>query len=283
MANLGSGFDALGLALALFLEAAGGAAEEDAFFYQGEGELELGEPGESVLHQAWRAAWSAIGEPAPPLYVEVHNPIPLARGLGSSAAARVAGAALADLESGGKLGRDGVFAVAAELEGHPDNAGASAYGGFVVGVGRPWRAVPLAVPDGLMAAVAVPPFEVPTKGARALLPEAVPRADAVFNLARAALWPAALWSGRWELLKEAARDRLHQARRAELMPGAEAAIEAAYGAGALAAFVAGAGPSVAALFERHKADRVGRALEAYALGGRVFLLEVAEGYTWKAI
>ncbi len=283
VANLGSGFDALGLALALYLEAAGGPAEADGFLYQGEGELRLERPGESLLHRAWRAAWRRIGEAPPPLYVEVFNPIPLARGLGSSAAARVAGAALADLASGGRLGRDGVFAVAAELEGHPDNAGASAYGGLVVGVGRPWRAVSLPVPEALLVAVAVPPFEVPTAAARGLLKGPVAREDAVFNLARAALWPAALAAGRWELLAEAARDRLHQEARASLMPGALEAIEAAQEAGALAAFVGGAGPAVAALLERHKADRVGRALSQYAGEGRVLLLEAAEGYTWKEI
>jgi len=283
VANLGSGFDALGLGLALFLEAHGGPAEADGFAYQGEGELDLESPEQSLIHHAWRAAWAALGEPAPPLFVEVFNPIPLARGLGSSAAARVAGAALADLASGGRLGRDGVFAVAAELEGHPDNAGASAFGGLVVGVGRPWRAVHLPVPDGLLVAVAVPSFEVPTAKARALLDRRVSREDAVFNLARAALWPAALVTGRWDLLAEAAKDRLHQSARAALMPGAEEAIAAAQRAGALAAFVAGAGPAVAALVERHRADRVARALGDYAGDGRVYLLEVAEAYSWKEI
>jgi len=283
VANLGSGYDALGLALSLFLEVEGGRAEADAFAYEGEGDPAPASPSESLLHRAWRRAWEELGEAAPPLTVWVHNPIPLARGLGSSAAAIVAGAALADLESGGRLGRDGVFRVAATLEGHPDNAGASAYGGFVVGVGPPWRALSLSFPEELLTVVAVPPFEVPTERARAVLSPIVSREDAVFNLSRAALWPAALLSGRYELLKEAAQDRLHQPARAPLLPGAEEAIEAAYGAGALAAFVGGAGPAVAAVAPRAKADRVARALDGYAGEGRVLVLEAAGGYTWKAI
>ena len=283
MANLGSGYDALGLALSLFLEVEGAPDEADGLVYEGEGELDLQSPGESLIHRAWRAAWARLGEAAPPLFVRVNNPIPLARGLGSSAAAAVAGAALADRASGGRLGRDGVFAVAAELEGHPDNAGASAYGGFVIGYGSPWRAYSLPFPEGLLLAVAVPPFEVPTDRARALLPERVPREDAVYNLARAALWPAALLTGRYDLLAEAAADRLHQEARLALMPGADQALRSALEAGAFAAFVGGAGPAVAAVVERKKADRVARALWDYAEGGQVLVLEAAGGYTWKEI
>ena len=283
VANLGSGFDALGLALSLWLELEGGASDRDVFDYRGEGEVSPESPGDSLVHRAWRAAWSELGEEAPPLAVRVNNPIPLARGLGSSAAALVGGAALADLESGGRLGRDGVFAVAAELEGHPDNAGASAYGGLVVGVGRPWRAVSLEFPDEIVAVVAVPEFEVPTERARAALPPSVPREDAVFNLARAALWPAALLSRRWDLLAEAAGDRLHQPQRAALMPGAAEAIAAAYRAGALAAFVGGAGPAVAALAPEELVGRVAQGLREYAGDGRVLALRSAGGYRWKAI
>jgi len=283
VANLGSGYDALGLALSLFLEVEGGAAEADAFWYEGEGEVALERPEDSLLHRAWRRAWEALGEDAPPLRVAVHNPIPLARGLGSSAAAIVAGAALADLESGGRLGRDGVFRVAAALEGHPDNAGASAYGGFVVGVGPPWQALSLPFPKDLLAVVAVPPFEVPTERARAVLSPTVSREDAVFNLSRAALWPAALLAGRYDLLREAARDRLHQPARAPLLPGAEQAIEAAYERGALAAFVGGAGPAVAAIALRTQAAEVAQALEGYAGNGDVMVLETSGGYAWKEI
>ena len=283
VANLGSGYDALGLALSLFLEVEGGRAEADAFRYEGDGEVVLERPGDSLVHRAWRQAWEALGEAAPPLRVEVRNPIPLARGLGSSAAAIVAGAALADLESGGRLGRDGVFQVAAELEGHPDNAGASAYGSFVVGFGPPWRALALPFPEELLAVVAVPSFEVPTERARAVLSPVVPREDAVFNLSRAALWPAALLTGRYDLLKEAARDRLHQPARAPLLPGAEEAMEAAYRFGALAAFVGGAGPAVAALVSSERAEAVAKALEGYAKDGEVLVLQAARGYTWKAI
>ncbi len=282
VANLGSGFDALGLGLSLYLELEGGPAEEDVFLYFGEGEVDSG--ADSLVHRAWRRAWEdELGQAAPPLFVRVFNPIPLSKGLGSSAAAAVGGAALADLASGGGLGRDGVFRVAAGLEGHPDNAGASTYGGLVAGVMDPPRAVSLAVPGELRVVVAVPERALPTREARAALPETVDRADAVFNLSRAALWPAALAAGRLDLLREAARDRLHQAQRAHLMPGAEAAMALAYRAGALAAFIAGAGPAVAALVEASRAASVGEALSRYADGGQIYVLSISEGYRWKAI
>lgn len=123
---------------------------------------------------------------------------------------------------------------------------------------------------------------MPTPLARAALPQMVPLQDAVYNLARSALWPAALYSGRLEALREACRDRLHQPHRAHLMPGVLEAIEGALEAGALAAFVGGAGPTLAALVRKAEAERVAQALEAYRGEGRTLILGVGEGFFWKA-
>lgn len=280
IANLGSGFDALGVALALYLEAEAVPADEDRFHYAGEGYVP-NDP-DNLVHRAFRAAFARAGEAAPTAEIRVFNPVPLARGLGSSAAARVAGAALADRMLGGRLGLEGVFAVASELEGHPDNVAPAVFGGFQLSFTDPLRSVALPHPEGLRFVVAVPGQPLATAEARAALPERVPHADARFNLARAALWPAALATGRLELLAEAARDRLHQPYRLELMPGAAEALAAAEAAGALAAFVAGAGPSVAALV-REGAEEVVRALAPYAgPEGRLLTLTIGKGLTWKA-
>ncbi|HEU4742273.1 MAG TPA: homoserine kinase [Meiothermus sp.] len=277
LANLGSGFDALGVALDLYLEVEADLAPEDSFVYEGEGVVPSSP--HNLVHEGYRAAWAEIGGQAPAIAIRVFNPIPLARGMGSSSAALVAGAALADHFSGGKLGRDGVFRVTAHLEGHPDNVAPAIYGGFVAALAEPPLALPLPRPEGLEFVLGIPPYEVPTPLARAALPREIPHADAVFNLARTALWPAALFSGRLEALREAARDRLHQPYRAHLMPGLEPTLEKAYRAGALAAFVGGAGPTLAALAAPGSVEAVREALLGYVGNqGQIMVLGLGEGY-----
>ncbi len=282
LANLGSGFDALGVALDLYLEVSASPAPTDQLHYTGQGHVP--NTSDNLIHQGYRAAWQALGEANPPaLAIRAHNPIPLARGMGSSSAALVAGAALADLLSGHRLGKEGIFAVTARLEGHPDNVAPAVYGGFVAALADPPLALPLPSPKGLVFVLGVPPYEVPTPLARAALPKTIPLADAVFNLARSALWPAALHSGRLEALREAARDRLHQPYRAHLMPGLEAALEQVYAAGALAAFVGGAGPTLAALTEVHHTEAIRRAMQDYVGQGSTLVLGPGEGLRWKAV
>lgn len=282
LANLGSGFDALGVALDLYLEVSAALAPTDQLHYTGQGHVP--NTPDNLIHQGYRAAWRALGESHPPsLAIHAHNPIPLARGMGSSSAALVAGAALADALSGQQLGPDGVFRVTAELEGHPDNVAPAVYGGFVAALADPPLALPLPAPKGLRFVLGVPAYEVPTPLARAALPKTVPYADAVFNLARSALWPAALYSGRLEALREAARDRLHQPYRAHLMPGIEPALERVYSAGALAAFVGGAGPTLAALAHTRDIEAIRAALQEYVGQGSTLVLGLGEGLRWKAI
>ncbi len=278
LANLGSGFDALGVALDLYLEVEAEPSQEDTFSYEGEGRVQ---GTDNLIHQGYRAGMEALGLRPEPLSIRAFNPIPLARGMGSSSAALVAGVALADRLSGGRLGREGVFRVAASLEGHPDNVAPAVYGVFVTALADPPLAIPLPRPEGVFFVLAVPPYEVPTPLARAALPGMVPLADAVYNLARSALWPAALYSGRLEALREACQDRLHQPHRAHLMPGVLEAIKGALDAGALAAFVGGAGPTLAALAREEDIERVAKALEAYRGEGRTLVLRIGEGYFWK--
>ncbi len=279
LANLGSGFDTLGVALDLYLEVLAQPSSSDQFHYSGQGNLP--NTPDNLIHEGFRAAWAELGESAPSISIEAKNPIPLARGMGSSSAALVAGAALADAMSGGRLGKDGVFRVTAALEGHPDNVAPAIYGGFVTAVADPPIALPLPSPKDLVFVLGVPAYEVPTPLARAALPKTIPYADAVYNLARSALWPAALYSGRLEVLREAAKDKLHQGYRAHLMPGLEATLGEAYAAGALAAFVGGAGPTLATLARPTQIEAIRQALMGYVGVGNILTLKPGEGVTWK--
>jgi homoserine kinase len=280
LANLGSGFDALGVALDLYLEVRAFRSNADQLHYSGQGQVP--NTPDNLIHQGYRAAWRTLGETDPPaITIHAHNPIPLARGMGSSSAALVAGAALADAFSGGRLGLDGIFQVTAALEGHPDNVGPAVYGGFVAALADPPLALPLPSPEGLRFVLGVPAYEVPTPLARAALPQTIPHADAVFNLARSALWPAALYAGRLDALREASKDRLHQPYRAHLMPGLEAALERVYAAGALAAFVGGAGPTLAALSETPHIEAIQLAMQDYVGQGFTLVLGLGEGLRWK--
>jgi homoserine kinase len=249
-ANLGPGYDALGLALSLRdqLEAevtgSGLVVEVD-----GAGADDVPRDESHLVVRAMRAAFDAIGATPPGLRLACTNAIPHARGLGSSSAAIVGGLCLArGLVAGGTLllDDDKVFRLAARLEGHPDNVAPALYGGFLVSGrdnGAFWAARS-AVDPRVGAVVFVPPTPVSTQLARGLLPDAVPHAEAAANAGRTALLVAAL-AGQPEHLHRATRDYLHQEYRRTAMPESIAFMEALRADGA-AAVVSGAGPTVLA-------------------------------------
>ena len=276
IANLGPGFDALGLAVGLWLEVSAQVASEDRLEYEGNGQVPSG--GDNMIHHGFRAAHNALGLEAPNVLIRAHNPIPLARGLGSSSAALVSGAALADAMMNGRLGRDGVLRVCAELEGHPDNVAPAVLGGFTASVMAADGpiSVSLTVPQDWHVLVAVPDQELLTSEARGALPEQYTREQTVYNLSRAALWVAGIASGRFDVLREACHDAIHQPYRAPLVPGLEEAIQGALQAGALAAFLSGAGPSVAAIVSG-PVDGVLEAFQPYSRN--ILQLQPAGGYT----
>jgi homoserine kinase len=252
IANVGPGFDSLGLTLDLWLEVDAVLGPEDRFVYSGEGFIP--DTPNNFIHEGFRAACAAMGVPTPTVAFTVRNPIPLARGLGSSSAALVAGAALADAMFHGRLGRNGVLRVCSDLEGHPDNVAPAVLGGFTasamgengpVSVSLPW-------PENWIILVAIPEFELKTSEARGALPSHYSRADAVYNLSRSALWVAGVATQNPIVLREACLDRIHQPYRAPLVPGLEHALQASLEAGASAAFLSGAGPSVGAVIAMTK-------------------------------
>lgn len=260
-ANLGPGYDCLGLALALHNEVRLSLADADSVEIEGEGAESLPCDATHLVLGAAQAAADAAGERLPRLALRQLNRIPLARGLGSSSAAIVGGVVGANELLGLGLDERAMLDVCTRVEGHPDNVAPALLGGLTVccTVGEQVLCRRLDVAPGLSCVVAIPDFEVATRDARRALPQTVEHADAVFNLCRVGLIVSALVSGDFDVLGEAMRDRLHQPHRAHLVPGMEATIAAARDAGAYSAALSGSGPTVAA-FVSGDGEEVGRAM-----------------------
>lgn len=277
-ANLGSGFDCLGLALGLYNTIQVGPAQALELIVEGEGATSLPRHAGNRVAQAMQRACEAIGKPVPPLRLRMRNAIPLARGLGSSAAAAVGGILAANHWFGDVLPPADLLRLATDLEGHPDNVAPALLGGLcVVNVddGRP-LAVKIEWPLALRCIVFVPDAPLATARARAVLPATLTRADAVFNVGRAALWVAALTQSRYDLLRLATQDRIHQPYRSKLIAGFDDVVAAALQAGARGAFLSGAGSSIAAVADGAHApiaDAMRRAAQAAGLPGKVLVLD----------
>lgn len=247
-ANLGSGFDCLGMALDLYNSFEFELGIE-GFSVQGEGRQQLELDGGRLVYEAWDAAFNFANVPPPTVALHIESKIPLGRGLGSSATAVVAGVCGANILGGLQLATAELISIASVIEGHSDNVAPALLGGLVVSA--VWKNevdyIVLDPADTLQVVVAVPDFELSTERARSVLPDMVSRADAVFNTSRAALFVAAWTQKKWELLGRAMEDRLHQPFRGSLVPGLNQVVEAAMAAGALGSALSGAGPSVVAL------------------------------------
>jgi len=229
-ANLGPGFDVLAAALSLHLELE--VQEQGTFSVQTELDVPLDRS--NLIVKAFE-----LLHPADAFEFRISSEIPLSSGLGSSAAAIVAGLMAADHLF--ELDAD-IFRLAVELEGHPDNVAAALNGGLVVSDGTSvHRFEP---PMGLEAVLVVPHDTVETAGARAAMPAEIPLADAVFNIAHVAMLMLGLAGGDWELIAEGLKDRVHQPARADLYPRSAELLSRARSLGALGATISGAGPSV---------------------------------------
>lgn len=263
-ANLGPGFDVLGLALKLY-----NVAE---FEERGEGlDLSVHGQGEAFLRaqgaqnltvRAAEATFAGIGRRPRGLKVTLRNAIPIARGLGSSGAAILAGILGAAALAGARLSDDEVLALAMRFEGHVDNFTASYYGGCTAAIAENGRvrSVQVPFPRALRAVVLVPEMEVSTAEARRILPGEVPFRDAVFNTTRVGLLVAAMAAGNLPVMREALHDRLHQPYRAKLIRGLEEVIEEGRRAGAIGCCLSGAGSSLIA-FATDRAEAIGRRMQ----------------------
>ena len=250
-ANLGAGFDVLGLALDLRNELWVCPAERDLTTVEGEGADTLPTDGDNLVRRAMSALAEAAGRELPALRLHQLNSVPLECGLGSSATAIVGGILACDALLDCGLPPDELLKLGVELEGHPDNVAPCLHGGLMVCCAgdEGTHYLKLQPPPDLSAVLAIPGYTVSTERARQLLPDSVPREDALFNVARSALFVAAMATGEYAALRVAMQDRLHQPYRAVLVPGLDATIEAALEAGALGAAMSGAGPTVVAFVE----------------------------------
>ena len=264
--NLGPGFDVLGLALDLYNEI---DASYDRSWkgvsieIEGFGKDSLARDKRNLIWKAMEKVLSKARAPKEGYRIRALNRIPLARGLGSSAAATLGGILAGNALAGDPLSEEDVLELAVKMEGHPDNVAPQLKGGFCISsrIGGELEIVRLTPPKGIVAVVCVPDFELSTKKARAVLPKSVPHRDAVANAGRVALFLGKFFSGDLKDLKTAMEDRLHQPYRKHLIPGFDRVVAGAYRAGALGAALSGAGPSIFAFASPSKAARVGKAME----------------------
>ncbi len=261
-ANLGPGFDCLGMALALYNTVALSPHDTTSVQITGAGAGTLPRDRSHLVLQAADTLARQAGRAQQGWHLVQHNEIPLARGLGSSSAAIVGGLVACNELLGLGCTRDELLQVAASLEGHPDNVAPALYGGLTVccPAGNRVDCLSFSPPAHLQVVVAIPEFEVNTEQARRVLPEHVPHADAVFNTSHAVMTFASLISGHLELLGQAMQDRLHQPYRAHLVPGLQQACQAAIEAGAHGAALSGSGPTIVA-FVSDNATAVGCAMQ----------------------
>jgi len=251
-ANLGPGFDALGLALGVYLTCRFRPSEALCIRASGRDAAQISTKSDNLIWQTALSVARDHGMQMPAIELEIQNDIPIGKGMGSSAAALTAGVVIADvlLELRWKAPR--ILDEAARLEGHPDNVAPCALGSIVASAidsGGVTRAVRLDLPQRFGLAVVVPDFDLPTSKARAVLPSGYSRADAVFNVQRASLLIAALATGSTWAFPAALEDRFHQPYRAALVPGLEEILKLR-APGLLGCALSGAGPSILVFFER---------------------------------
>jgi homoserine kinase len=283
--NLGPGFDCFGLALKLYLTvhatAVPDATEPCRVTNSGASENEaLPRNAANLIYRAMAFATRREGVSMPPVELRVHNDIPLASGLGSSAAAIIAGIKLGSLITGHDIRDQTIQNYATEFEGHPDNVAASLYGGFLASCTCHDGAVVSAKfvwPAHVRVVVVSPQSQLPTHVARAALPRTVSRHDAVHNLQRSALFISAIAQQRYDILWEAMRDRLHQPQRESLVPGLREALALPRTQGLLGIALSGAGPSILALVDNNDDEigaRVASCFEARGIEATTRILEV---------
>ncbi|MGH9712665.1 MAG: homoserine kinase [Candidatus Acidiferrales bacterium] len=287
-ANLGAGFDCFGLALELHLKVratllSGPATSSRVRSRGAQGSALITRvPDQNLIFRAMHLAAEREGFDLPPVRMAVHNAIPVGSGLGSSAAAIIAGISIAFSVGGRPVSTDAALRYATEMEGHADNVGAALLGGLVVTAVRSdgsVAAIRRRWPKEVRIVVVTPEVALETAKSRTVLPKIVQFGDAVHNLQRAALLIAALEERRFDLLWDALQDRLHQAAREHLIPGLPDILRMPRKPGFLGVALSGAGPSVVALAIHHL-DEIGKSIankfEGKGLRTTIRRLEISE-------
>ncbi|HHV73325.1 MAG TPA: homoserine kinase [Thermoanaerobacterium sp.] len=258
-ANLGPGFDCLGIALNLYneiyMEIKGHKLEIDV---EGEGILNIDRNEENLVYKAAKKVFDKANISVDGLYIKSKNGIPTGSGLGSSAAAIVGGLVAANALIGSPLSRDELLDIASSMEGHADNVSPALNGGFNVATfdGKKTYFVKKELDDNIAFLAFYPKRELLTSKARGVLPSIIEFRSAVFNVGRSSLFTASIFSGRYDLLKYASQDMLHQVYRKEFIPEMYYVIEKALDNGAYASFLSGAGPTMMVMADVSVADKV---------------------------
>jgi len=287
-ANLGPGFDALGLALGVYLTCRFERANHLTILASGRDACRISTGEDNLIWQTALAVARDVGETLPLIALEIENDIPLGKGLGSSAAALTAGVVIADHLLGLRWKPHRILDEAARIEGHPDNVAACVLGSIVasaIDAGGVARAVRLELPARYGIAVVVPDFALPTAEARAVLPDCYSRQDTIFNVQRSALLIAALSTGTTSAFPTALEDRLHQPYRYSLVPGLEEIVKLR-APGLLGCALSGAGPSILVFYERGYEQVCHLIQQVFAIrghGSETLWVQVAEkGYELTA-
>ncbi|HEV2118315.1 MAG TPA: homoserine kinase [Terriglobales bacterium] len=287
-ANLGPAFDAAALAFSLYLRVRGEPGGDYSVSAQGREAHLCGGGAENLILKTYREVLQSAGKPAAPLHLEVRNEIPIGKGCGSSAAARLAGIALALRVGGLDWSDERIIGEASRREGHPDNAAACWLGGLAIARnssaadGSPTvQAMRIAASCPWPLLLAIPEEPLSTEEARQVLPTQYSRADAVFNVQNALFLLAAFTEGREDLLRSALQDRIHEPYRARLCPLLPALRELVGSEGVLGAVLSGAGPAVLLFLQPEFAvsatvARVSEHLAHHRLKAELLLTSLAE-------
>ncbi|MCL2199669.1 MAG: homoserine kinase [Defluviitaleaceae bacterium] len=265
-ANMGAGFDCLGMALDLYNEI---TVEESEVF-----SIKIKQPvgkqfatRDNLIYQVISRFYDEVGKKMPELALTQDDNIPMTRGLGSSSACIVAGLFAANELAGRPLCKDELAQMACRIEGHPDNVAPAVYGGMIIAVleGEEHKLhhVKIAPSEELSFVTLVPDFQLSTAKARRILPQEYSRADVIFNVSRASLFVASMMSGNWDNLGVAVNDRVHQPYRGSLIPNMDRIFEHALGSGAKGIFMSGAGPTLIAISSRKDEKTLARKMKAF--------------------
>lgn len=253
-ANLGSGFDSLGIALNMYNQV--WMEESDSIDISSKDDVDIPKDENNLIYWAAKRLYNQCGHKLPGLKIIQLNNIPMARGLGSSSACIVAGISGANRLLGSPLNRQELIDLAAEIEGHPDNTTPAIEGGLAASAIEAGKVYSVSVPvsEKIRFVLFIPPFELKTEKARSVLPQQYSRNDAVYNLSRSALMTASLFSGRLENLRVAVQDKIHQPYRAGLIDHLDDVFRMSYELGSLGTYVSGAGPTIVSLVAADRAE-----------------------------
>lgn len=278
-ANMGAGFDSLGIALGLYNyvyaeETSGGLNIEildDSAQYLATDERNL-------IYRSMMAVFDKVSYKPKGIHLKLENNIMITRGLGSSSAGIVSGLLAANRLCGARLSKNELLNIATEIEGHPDNVAPAILGGMTVTARYKDRVFfdKNDIPSDLRFAAFVPDFYLATKLSRSILPKNISMTDAVFNLSRSALLVSSIMSGKYENLRAAVDDRLHQRYRKKLVPRIDSLFKKAYGAGALGVYLSGAGPTVVAIINRDNErfeEKLQKYIDSDMSNWRLYMLE----------